>query len=227
MATRRALRAEVTESRPRRSTVMPYRPPGLVMTSRSRRSLTSMASPADQSIEVPVDERVGDQLPERDERVGVPVVHAAVRRGDDGGVEGAPRPIHRLVEHARDGAVDGELVARPGRRGAPRQRLGRRLDDEPAGTTAAGRRRARGRPPRSACRRSAAPRCAAAARRRSAEPAPALRVVPADASGEGLHQGPVKVCGGRVLNRGRSNIGGLRAARNACSSRSDSRKSPS
>jgi hypothetical protein len=35
-------------SLPRRSTVIPYSPPGLVITSRSLRSRTSMASPADQ-----------------------------------------------------------------------------------------------------------------------------------------------------------------------------------
>ncbi len=76
-----------------------------------------------------MDQRVGDQFAEGDERVGRAVVDRAVGLGDDGCVEGPPGPQQRRVEHPRDRPGDGDLVARPCLRGVARQRLGRGLDD--------------------------------------------------------------------------------------------------
>ena len=87
--------------------------------------------PGGPGIEVAVDDRVGDQLPEGNEGIDEAVADGAVRLVDDVGVEGAPRPGHRLVEHAGHGAVDRDLVARPGSRGLTGRGLGGCLDDEP------------------------------------------------------------------------------------------------
>ena len=60
-----------------------------------------------------MDERVGYQLTEGDQGVGVLVAHAAVGHRHDGGVEGPPRPVHSPVEHVRYRTVDGRRVAGP------------------------------------------------------------------------------------------------------------------
>jgi hypothetical protein len=51
--------------------------------------------PGGPGIEVAVDDRVGDQLPEGSKRVDVAVADGAVRLVDDVGVEGAARPPER------------------------------------------------------------------------------------------------------------------------------------
>ncbi len=80
-------------------------------------------------VEVAVDQRVGDQLTEGDERVDRTVMNAAIRFGDDGGVEGTPGPEQRRVQHPRNRSADGDLVAGPSRGGVGGQGLRGGLDD--------------------------------------------------------------------------------------------------
>jgi len=160
----------------------------------------SMASPGGPGIQVAVDDRVGDQLTEGSERVGIAVADAAVRLVDDVRVEGAACPGHRLVEHAGHGAVDRDLVTCPGGRGLTRRWLGGRLDHEPREPLL------RVQAEREDTRHGGTPvgvEDPAAAQQLAAvgEPPAALRIEAADAAGERVHQVCVEVLKSGVADR--------------------------